>query len=191
MQVAYCTTTANYFHVLRRQLRRPFRKPLVLMESKRLLKFKEANSDLEEFKEGLRFQTVITDKNKDLVSHEKVKKLILCSGQVYYDLDAARKKEGKNDIAIVRVEQLCPFPFRRIITEVKKYKNAEVMWVQEEPQNYGAWSYAQPRLINILKHEGRSELPSYAGRETMAASAAGYGKLHEQELKAFLKKAMS
>ena len=155
MQVVNCSTSANYFHVLRRQMRRPFRKPLIVVSPKKLLRFKEASSDIEEFGEGLRFRRIIEDQNKNLVAPEKVKRLIFCTGQVYYDLNEARIKEGRNDIAIVRVEQLAPFPFKYVVPEVEKYKNAEVMWVQEEPQNYGSWYYMFPRLINILNHVGR------------------------------------
>jgi 2-oxoglutarate dehydrogenase E1 component len=118
MQVAYCSTSANYFHVLRRQLRRGFRKPLILMMSKKLLRFKEATSDIEDFKEGLRFRRVIVDKNKEQVADDKVKRVILCSGQVYYDIEAARKMANRNDIQIIRLEQLCPFPFSYVIPEI-------------------------------------------------------------------------
>lgn len=104
MQVVNCSTSANYFHVLRRQLRRTFRKPLVVVAPKKLLRFKEASSDIEEFNEGLNFSTVISDKNKNLVAPEKVKRVVFCTGQVYYDLAEAREKQGRNDIAIVRVE---------------------------------------------------------------------------------------
>jgi 2-oxoglutarate dehydrogenase E1 component len=135
MQVVNCTTSAQYFHLLRRQLRRPFRKPLVVAAPKKLLKSKDAHSNIEDFGEGLRFRRVIQDTNKNLVAPEQVKKVIFCSGQVYFDLDAARTKSGRNDVAIVRVEQLCPFPFRSVTPEIKKFKNAEVVWCQEEPQN--------------------------------------------------------
>lgn len=104
MQVVNCTTAANYFHLLRRQMRRPFRKPLVVAAPKKLLKYARANSDIEEFTDGTRFQKIIPDHSQTLVAPEKVKKVILCSGQVYYDIDNARVKEGHNDIAVIRVE---------------------------------------------------------------------------------------
>jgi 2-oxoglutarate dehydrogenase E1 component len=126
MQVVNCTTAAQYFHLLRRQLRRPFRKPLIVASPKKLLKNKEANSNIEDFGEGLRFKRVLSDHSKKLVAPEKVKKIIFCSGQVHLDLETAREKTGRNDIAIVRVEQLCPFPFSSIIPEIQKYKNAEI-----------------------------------------------------------------
>lgn len=192
MQVVNCSTSANYFHVLRRQMRRTFRKPLIVVAPKKLLRFKDASSDIEDFGEGLRFKRVIVDTNKDLVAPEKVKRVIFCTGQVYYDLNEARQKEGRNDIAIVRIEQLAPFPFKYVVPEIEKYKNADVMWVQEEPQNYGCWYYMLPRFINILKSVGRKgELPVYSGRAPAAASSTGYSKTHEQELKNFLKKAMT
>lgn len=139
MTVANCTTAANYFHLLRRQIRRPFRKPLVVMAPKKLLKYRGANSDIEDFAEGLRFKTVLADTNKSLVAPERVRRVILCSGQVYYDLENARQAQGHNDVAIVRVEQMSPFPFRSVNEETMKYKNAEIMWAQEEPKNAGGW----------------------------------------------------
>merc|ERR1712167_234351 len=111
-----------------------------------------------------------------------VKKVVLCTGQVYYDLEAARAKDGKNDIAILRVERLCPFPFKEIITELKEYKNASLAWSQEEPKNAGAWLYAEPRLGNILKHLKRDAAPDYAGRPIMGATAVGYAATHNQQL---------
>ena len=178
--------------MLRRQIRRTFRKPLIVVSPKKLLRFKEASSDIEDFGEGLRFKRVIEDTNKNLVAPEKVKRVIFCTGQVYYDLNEARTKEGRNDIAIVRVEQLAPFPFKYVVPEVEKYKNAEVMWVQEEPQNYGCWYYMLPRFLNILNSVGRrGQLPAYAGREPSAASSTGYSKTHEKELRDFLKAAMT
>lgn len=161
------------------------------MVSKKLLKLKEATSDLEEFDEGLRFKKVIVDQNKEQVSADKVRKILFCSGQVYYDLEHARKKEGKNDIQIIRVEQLSPYPFKEIIEQVQKFKNADVMWVQEEPKNYGAWTWCMPRLQNILKHCGRKPEVKYAGRDPSASSSTGFGKVHENELKAFLKEALA
>jgi 2-oxoglutarate dehydrogenase E1 component len=107
----------------------------VVVAPKKLLRFKEAGSDIEEFGKGLRFKRVIADSNPNLVAPEKVKRVIFCSGQVYYDLDAARKKNGRNDVAICRLEQFCPFPFRYVTKELSKYTNAELMWVQEEPKN--------------------------------------------------------
>ena len=156
MAVCFPSTAANYFHLLRRQIRRPFRKPLIVPESKKLMKFRPAMSKLEEFGEGLRFQKVIDETSTDLVDDSKVRKLIICSGQVYYDLEAERKKRDIKDVAIVRLEQIAPFPFRALERSLKRYSNAEIMWTQEEPKNQGAWSFVEPRLRNqlsTLKHK--------------------------------------
>lgn len=129
MKVVNCSTASQYFHVLRRQIRRPFRKPLIVVAPKKLLKYKGANSNIEDFGEGLRFKRVLPDVHSGLVADNKVKKVLFCTGQIYYDLENERNKRGIKDIAIVRVEELSPFPFRSIEPELKKYNNAEVMWV--------------------------------------------------------------
>ena len=172
-------------------MRRPFRKPLVVAAPKKLLKFAKANSDIEEFGDSTRFKKIYSDQNKQLVSHDKVKKVLLCSGQVYYDIENARAKENKNDIAVIRVEQLSPFPFKGLTTEISKYKNARVQWVQEEPQNQGYWTYVYPKIRNVLKAANHKETDlTYAGRTTSASTATGYSKLHEAELRHFLNEAM-
>ena len=119
MQVVNCTTAASYFHLLRTQMRMPFRKPLIVAAPKKLLKFKGAGSDISEFGEGTRFRPLITDQNLSLIDKNQVKRVILCSGQVYYDLEDRRSKSGRNDIAIMRLESLCPFPFKELIKELK------------------------------------------------------------------------
>jgi len=129
MQVVNATTAANYFHLLRRQMRRPYRKPLVVAAPKKLLKYARANSDFEDFAEGKQFQEIIVDQNKSLVAADKVRKVIFCSGQVYYDIDNARTKDNINDIAVIRVEQLSPFPWAQVKQELSKFKNAKVQWV--------------------------------------------------------------
>jgi 2-oxoglutarate dehydrogenase E1 component len=129
LQVVNATTAANFFHLLRRQMRRPFRKPLVVASPKKLLKYNRANSDQEEFTDATRFKKIYVDQNKNLVAPEKVKKVILCSGQVYYDIDNARTKEEINDVAVIRVEQLSPFPFKAVTAQLQQYKNASVQWV--------------------------------------------------------------
>ena len=133
--LCYCTTAAQYFHLLRRQIRRPFRKPLVVPVSKKLLKFRGANSNFEDFETGLRFKRVLEDTATNLVADDQIRKVIYCSGQIYYDLEAERTKLGVTDVAIVRVEQIAPFPFRSIEPSLQRYANAEVMWIQEEPKN--------------------------------------------------------
>lgn len=127
-EVVHPSTAANYFHLLRTHMRLPFRKPLVVVSPKKLLRFKGACSNIEEFEAETRWQPLIEDQSKTLVAPEKVKRVILCSGQVYFDLEAEREKLKKDDTAILRVESLCPFPFKEIIGEMKKYKNAEMMW---------------------------------------------------------------
>lgn len=126
MQVVNATTAANYFHLLRRQMRRAFRKPLIVIAPKKLLKYARANSDIEEFGEDQRFKKIYVDQNKSLVAPDKVKKVVLCTGQVYYDIDNARTKDKQNEVAVIRVEQLCPFPFNHVNAELAKYKNASV-----------------------------------------------------------------
>ena len=161
------------------------------MSPKKLLRFKDACSNIEEFDEGLRFRRIIQDQNKDLVGAEKVRKILLCSGEVYYELDSHRNKIKKNDVAIVRVEQFCPFPFGMLKDEIAKFKNAQVMWVQEEHKNAGGWAYVTPRINNILQNIGRKDSVSYAGRNYSAATATGYHKQHEAELQAFLEEAFA
>lgn len=180
MEVVQPSTAANYFHLLRTHMRMPFRKPLFVVAPKKLLRFKNANASIEELGEDSRWQPLIADQKKDLVAADKVKKVILCCGQVYYDLEAEREKLGRNDVAILRTESLCPFPFKEIIGELKKYKNAEITWCQEEPKNAGPWTYVEPRLRNIQKHVGKKNVKiDYAGRPIMAAAAVGFGNLHK------------
>ena len=156
-------------------MRLPFRKPLVVVAPKKLLRFKGACSDIEDFAGNTQWKPLIEDQLPSLVAPEKVRKVILCAGQVYFDLEAAREKDGKNDVAILRCESLCPFPFHEIIEELKKYKNAEVIWAQEETKNAGPWSYVQNRLRNIQSHLGKENSKiAYAGRPIMGATAVGF-----------------
>ncbi|MBN66138.1 MAG: 2-oxoglutarate dehydrogenase E1 component [Rickettsiales bacterium] len=181
MQVLNCTTPANYFHALRRQLHRKFRKPLIIMTPKSLLRHKMAVSSLKDMEAKTCFSRVIPEVDK-LVAADKVKRVILTSGKVYYDLLEARRERNIKDMAIVRVEQYYPFPHEDIKAELKKYKNAEVYWCQEEPENMGAWRFIGPRIGYVLEELGREELRiKYAGRREAASPAAGYLKIHEQE----------
>ena len=190
MQIVNCTTAANYFHVLRRQLIRPFRKPLIVVAPKKLLKLREAGSEIEDFLHGHNFKRIIGETNKE-IKPANVRKLVLCSGQVYYDLVAEREKLGKKDIAIIRVEQLSPFPFSQLIEQLNLYKNAEITWSQEEHKNAGPWTFMEPRLRATLKHlNHKFREVSYAGREISASTATGYGAQHAAELKALLADAM-
>jgi 2-oxoglutarate dehydrogenase E1 component len=148
-QIIDCTTPANYFHALRRQLRRDYRKPLVVMAPKRLLRLRDATSNIEEFGEGKRFRVLIPEVNKDIVEPKKVEKLILCSGQVYYDLIKARSEFKKKNIAIVRIEQIAPFPIRQVLEQFDQHSNARIIWCQEEHFNMGAWSFVEPRANKV------------------------------------------
>ncbi|XP_063975177.1 2-oxoglutarate dehydrogenase complex component E1 isoform X2 [Diachasmimorpha longicaudata] len=149
--VANCSTPANYFHILRRQIALPFRKPLILMTPKSLLRHPEARSSFDVMTEDTQFLRVIPEEGPAAQNPSGVKRVIFCSGKVYYDLTKARIERSMNDkVAIARVEQISPFPYDLIKREVEKYPNAEVMWTQEEAKNQGAWSYVQPRFATAL-----------------------------------------
>ncbi len=181
MQVVQPTTASQIFHILRRQMVRNLRKPLIIMTPKSLLRAKDAASPLSEFTKGL-FQTVIPE-NKVLKT-EKVKRVVTCSGKVYYDLVKRREENGHDDTAIIRVEQLYPFPHKAFATELKKYPNlSEVVWCQDEPQNQGAWFFVQHYI-----HENMSEGQKlgYAGRAASASPAVGYAHLHQEQQKALV-----
>jgi len=183
MQVVHPSTAANYFHLLRTHMRMPFRKPMVVIAPKKLLRFKGATSNIEDFGPDTKFDPLISDEYEKLQAPEKVRKVIFCSGQVYFDLHEEREKKGITDVAIHRVESLCPFPFKSIIGELSKYKNAKITWAQEEPKNAGSWTYAQPRMRNCMKWvERKGEKVEYAGRPISASTATGYGKNHNQQL---------
>jgi 2-oxoglutarate dehydrogenase E1 component len=181
MQIVQPTTASQIFHVLRRQMVRKLRKPLVIMTPKSLLRAKDAASPLSEFTRGS-FQTVIPE-NKDLKA-DKVKRVVVCSGKVYYDLVRKREEKGADDVALLRVEQLYPFPHKVFSTELKKYPNAvEVVWCQDEPQNQGAWFFVQHYL-----HENMAEGQrlAYSGRAASASPAVGYSHLHQEQQKALV-----
>ena len=181
MQVVQPTTASQIFHVLRRQMIRPLRKPLVIMTPKSLLRNKDATSPVAEFTKG-GFQTVIADK-ADLKA-DKVKRVIACSGKVYYDLAKKREEKGVDDVAILRVEQLYPFPHKAFAAEIKKYPNAtEIVWCQDEPQNQGAWFFVQHYIHeNMLA----GQKLGYAGRAASASPAVGYAHLHQEQQKALI-----
>jgi 2-oxoglutarate dehydrogenase E1 component len=189
-QVANCTTPANYYHILRRQIRRPFRKPLILMTPKSLLRHKMCVSSLAEFGPGTKFQRVIAETAKDMVDDKKIRRVVLCSGKVYYDLLAERDTRGIKDVAIVRVEELYPFPAKPLAEQLKRYPKAEIVWCQEEPQNMGAWLFADRRIEAVLSDIGRKDRPSYVGRVDAASPATGYLKRHNKEQAEILDKAL-
>ncbi len=190
MQVVNCTTPANFFHVLRRQLKRNFRKPLIVMTPKSLLRHKLAISDLSEFGTGTHFKRIIPDNGK-LVKDDKIRRVIITSGKVYYDLFEARAAQNIDDIAIIRMEQYYPFPERELAAELKRYKNAEIIWCQEEPKNMGAWTFVSPRIDDLLESIGRNVRVRYTGRPEAASPAAGYLKIHEKEQKSLVEQAIT
>ncbi|WP_341891817.1 2-oxoglutarate dehydrogenase E1 component [Variovorax sp. YR752] len=185
MQIVQPTSASQIFHVLRRQMVRMFRKPLVLMTPKSLLRNKDATSPLSDFTRG-EFKTVIGEVNAEIVA-DKVKRVIACSGKVYYDLVKARAEKKHNDVAIMRVEQLYPFPHKAFAAEMKKYPNVtDVVWCQDEPQNQGAWFFVQ-HYIHENMVEGQKL--GYAGRPASASPAVGYAHLHQEQQKALLDQA--
>jgi 2-oxoglutarate dehydrogenase E1 component len=194
MQVANCTTPANYFHILRRQLKREIRKPLILMTPKSLLRHKRAVSQLSEIGEGASFHRLLWDDAESrkgekikLVKDDKIRRVILCSGKVYYDLYEDREKRGVDDVYLLRVEQLYPFPLKALVRELSRFKKAEIVWCQEEPKNMGAWAFVEPYLEWVLTQVGgKSKRPRYAGRPASAATATGLMSKHLAQLKAFL-----
>ena len=198
MQVANCTTPANYFHILRRQLKRDIRKPLILMTPKSLLRHKRAVSRLDELGPGTSFHRVLWDdaqylKNQPvkLVADDKMRRVILCSGKVYYDLYEEREKRGLNDIYILRVEQLYPFPLKALTTELSRFKNAEVIWCQEEPKNQGAWAFVQPYVEWLLENVGaKNKRARYVGRAASASTATGLMSMHLKQLQQFMEEAL-
>ena len=197
-QIANCTTPANYFHILRRQLHRQFRKPLVLMTPKSLLRHKRVVSTLAQFGPGTSFHRVLWDDAQFLPDQAiklkpdaEIKRVVLSSGKVYYDLYEEREKRGIDDVYLLRVEQLYPFPARALIQELTRFSEAEMVWCQEEPKNMGAWSFIEPNLSWVLDHiEAKHKRPRYAGRPASASTAAGLARKHQLELKTLLDEAL-
>jgi 2-oxoglutarate dehydrogenase E1 component len=185
MQIVNCTTPANYFHVLRRQCLRDFRKPLIVFTPKSLLRHKMCVSNLSEFLLGTKFTRVFSDLKVDLVHADEIRKVLFCTGKVYYDLFEHREMGKINNVAIVRLEQLAPFPFDRVFDECRKYKNAELVWVQEEPKNMGAWAFVYFRFITALKGpKGNIKDPrvmSYIGRSIASSPATASPSHHKKE----------
>ena len=185
MQVVNCTTAAQYFHVLRRQEQQPSSKPLVIMTPKSLLRLPDAASPIAQFTSG-GFLPVIGD---DSVSEVNVTRGLLCSGKVYYELVAERKKRGDTNVAIERVEQFYPFPKNLLVKELSRFPNAaEVRWVQEEPENMGGWTYMEPRLLKLL---GATQTLRYIGRPASASPATGSHTIHQMEQQQLVREALS
>ena len=207
-QICNVTTPANYFHLLRRQVHREFRKPLIVISPKNLLRHPKCVSPLSDFddeeasqtEQGIRFKRLIMDKSAK--SRNKVdpgvepdaKRVVFCTGKVYYELDAEREAMGAEaDVKIVRIEQLSPFPWDLVDRELRRYPNAEVVWCQEEPMNMGAWSHVSPRFQTLFKEphiNRRLDALRYAGRAPSASTATGYGAVHAEEQVGLVKEAL-
>jgi 2-oxoglutarate dehydrogenase E1 component len=198
-QVANCTTPANYFHILRRQLHRNFRKPLILMTPKSLLRHKRVVSRLDELGPATTFHRVLWDDAQlhpgqkiTLKPDDRIRRVVLCSGKVYYDLLEAREAAGVDDVYLMRVEQLYPFPARALIQELARFPNAEVVWAQEEPRNMGAWSFVEPALEWVLDHaKTASRRARYVGRAASASPATGQASKHSSEQRAVCDQAIA
>ena len=181
-QICNITTPANLFHAFRRQVRRNFRKPLVLFTPKSLLRHKLCVSTLAELAEGSSFHRVLPETATDMVAGDKVRRVVVCTGKVYYDLLQERTARNVKDVALVRVEQMYPFPAASLAKEFAKYPNADVVWCQEEPENQGAWHFVDRRIEGCLGSIGhKAKRPVYAGRVASAAPATGLLKRHNQE----------
>ena len=186
--VANCTTPSNYFHILRRQMHRDYRKPLILMTPKSLLRHPMAVSDAADFTDGSTFHRVLWDDAQQghstltLQPDAAIKRVVLCSGKVYFDLLAERDTQGKDDTYLLRVEQLYPAPIKSLTTELGRFKDAEFVWCQEEPRNQGAWSFIEPEIEAVLTKIGaRQSRPRYAGRVASASPATGLASRHKFE----------
>ena len=200
MQVANCTTPANYFHILRRQMHRPFRKPLIIMTPKSLLRHKKAVSTLKDMAEGSSFHRVLHDDAQTrpevsgitIKGDKDIRRVILCSGKVYYDLLDAREKKGVDDVYILRLEQFYPWPMKSLMTELARFPNAELVWCQEEPKNMGGWTFVDPWLeLTLDKLDIKAKRARYVGRPASASTAAGLMSRHLKELETFTSEALA
>ncbi|MEM6305987.1 MAG: 2-oxoglutarate dehydrogenase E1 component, partial [Pseudomonadota bacterium] len=196
--VANCTTPANYFHILRRQLHRSYRKPLMLMTPKSLLRHKLAVSREEDFTTGSSFHRVLWDdaqygnSETTLKPDDKIKRVVMCSGKVYYDLLEERDARGIDDIYLLRFEQFYPFPAQAAVKELERFKNAEMVWCQEEPKNQGAWSFIEPNLEWVLTRiKAKHTRPAYAGRQAAASPATGLASAHKAQQEALVNEALT
>ncbi|CUH87797.1 2-oxoglutarate dehydrogenase E1 component [Phaeobacter sp. CECT 5382] len=196
--VANCTTPANYFHILRRQLHRSFRKPLMLMTPKSLLRHKLAVSNAEDFTTGSSFHRVLWDdaqkghSETELAADDKIKRVVMCSGKVYYDLLEERDARGIDDVYLMRIEQFYPFPAISLVKELERFKGAEMVWCQEEPKNQGAWTFIEPNIEWVLSRiKAKHTRPAYVGRATSASPATGLASQHKAQQAALVNDALS
>ena len=198
MQVANCSTPSNYFHILRRQMKRDFRKPLILMTPKSLLRHKRAVSTLSEMAGDTSFHRllwddaeVLKDQPIKLQKDSKIRRVVMCTGKVYYDLYEEREARGIDDIYILRLEQLYPFPAKALINELSRFRGAEMVWCQEEPKNMGAWAFIDPYLEWVLAHiDAKYQRVRYTGRPAAASPATGLMSKHKAQLESFLEDAL-
>jgi 2-oxoglutarate dehydrogenase E1 component len=198
LQVANLSTPSNYFHALRRQLKREIRKPLILMTPKSLLRHKRAVSRLDELGPQTTFHRLLWDDAQSLpdekiklVPDDKIRRVVMCTGKVYYDLYEEREKRGINDIYLLRIEQLFPFPSKALVAELSRFKQAEMVWCQEEPRNMGAWFFVDVFLTWVLNQIGaKFKTTRYAGRPASASTAVGQMSKHLAQLKQFLDEAL-
>lgn len=191
IQVANCTTPSNYFHILRRQIHRKFRKPLIMMTPKSLLRHKLAVSKLSDMGPGSSFHRVLGEVDR-LRHSDKVRRVVLCTGKLYYDLLEERRNREIDDVAIIRVEQLAPFPATSIAEELRRYPNADLVWAQEEPKNQGYWFFMSPRLDDLIDSMGATgKRVRYAGRPEAAAPATGSHHKHVAEQRALIDDALA
>ncbi|WP_102107711.1 2-oxoglutarate dehydrogenase E1 component [Oceaniglobus roseus] len=195
--VANCSTPANYFHILRRQLHRSYRKPLILMTPKSLLRHKLAVNKAEDFLTGSSFHRVLWDDaqmgNSDftLKPDAEIKRVVMCSGKVYYDLLEKRDAEGLDDIYLLRIEQFYPFPALSLVKELERFKGAEMIWCQEEPKNQGAWTFIEPNIEWVLSRIGAAtKRPAYVGRPASASPATGLASQHKAQQTALVDAAL-
>jgi len=195
MQVVNCSTPANYFHVLRRQMHRPFRKPLIIMTPKSLLRHKKATSALSDFAEGSSFHRLLHDDAQRSVNSaiklkpdDQIRRVVMCSGKVYYDLLEEREARGLDDVYLLRLEQFYPWPMKSVMAELGRFKTAELVWCQEEPKNMGGWTFVDPWLeLTLSRTKGiKAKRARYVGRPASASTAAGLMTRHKRELQAFL-----
>ncbi|MBI1492753.1 2-oxoglutarate dehydrogenase E1 component [Halocynthiibacter styelae] len=197
--VANCTTPANYFHILRRQMHRDYRKPLILMTPKSLLRHKLAVSGIEDFTGDSSFHRVLWDdaqkgnSDTNLKADDKIKRVVMCSGKVYFDLLEERDARGLDDVYLMRVEQFYPFPAQSMVQELSRFKNAEMVWCQEEPKNQGGWSFMEPNIEWVLSRikDHTSARATYAGRAASASPATGLASKHKAEQAALVDDALT
>ena len=198
IQVVNCTTPSNYFHVLRRQMHREFRKPLIVMTPKSLLRHKRCVSDISEFSKNSTFHRVLEDDDYKKINNlvtlnkdNKITKVVICSGKIYYDLIDAREKSKNKDVVIVRLEQLYPFPAKTLASTLKRYKNADFIWCQEEPKNMGGWNTVRNYIDRTLEIINFKDINvKYVGRQASSSTATGNANKHLAQQKEILEKVL-